>query len=204
MSTKPNYELKADAIANGFCRVNKDISKAFYNHDYEKNLLTPYSYEQALLLHTELQNNSCYREAVKVNFAGYKRKTRLQNKINEMLTRGDALFLTLTFNDKVLNNTSPETRRKYVSRTLKKFNCDYVANIDFGKENEREHYHCVISISRMPKDFWIYGFCKIEKIRNCDGDSARLAKYISKLTNHAIKETCKQNRIIYSKNNCVA
>lgn len=196
---KPNYELKADAISNGFCRINKDISKAIYNHDYNKNLLTPYSYEEALEINEFLQSDELYKEAVRVNFASYKRKTRLQDRISDMLMSGDTLFLTLTFTNEVLENTSAETRRRYVTRVLKKFNCNYVANIDYGKETEREHYHCVISISHLPKNFWPYGFCKIEKVRNCSGDSARLAKYISKLTNHAIKETCKQNRIIYSR-----
>lgn len=196
---KPNYELKADAISNGFCRMQKDISKAIYNHDYNKKLPTPYSYEQALEINDFLQSDEMYKEAIRVNFASYKRKTRLQDRISDMLTRGDALFLTLTFTNEVLDSTSDETRRRYVTRTLKKFNCEYVANIDFGKKNEREHYHCVISISHMPRNFWPYGFSKIEKVRNCGADSARLAKYISKLTNHAIKETCKQNRIIYSR-----
>ena len=196
---RPDYQLKADAISNGFCRIQKDISKAFYNHDYNKNLPTPYSYEEALELNDYLQSDLMYKEAIKINYASYKRKTRLQDRITDMLTKGDALFLTLTFTDEVLSTTSADTRRRYVRRILKNFNCDYVANIDFGTKNGREHYHCVISISQVSSDFWPYGIADIEKVRNCTGDSARLAKYISKLTNHAIKETCKQNRIIYSR-----
>lgn len=56
------------------------------------------------------------------------------------------------------------------------------------------------------------GSIKVEKIKNTKKEkinyntgeiipicSEKLAKYISKLTNHAIKETTKQKRIIYSR-----
>jgi len=42
---------------------------------------------------------------------------------------------------------------------------------------------------------------RISRKKNCDieATSKKIAKYTSKLTNHAIKETTQQNRIIYSR-----
>jgi len=118
------------------------------------------------------------------------------------LLNGDCLFLTLTFNDNTLNQTSAETRRKYVRRYLKQFNCAYVANIDFGSENGREHYHAVINTSRIDLALWrSYGNINVERVRNksIELNKTRLSKYISKLSNHAIKETTRRCCLIYSR-----
>ena len=110
-------------------------------------------------------------------------------------------FLTLTFNDSILSSTSPETRRKYVRRFLKSFNCQYVGNIDFGKRNHREHFHALIGTGKIDYSLWNTRFGAINglKVRNSTDDKARLSRYIAKLTNHAIKETTKRSVIIYSR-----
>ena len=142
-----------------------------------------------------------FKECLKINHASYTRTKRLKDRIETMLLTGDCLFLTLTFNDKSLETTTPEQRRKAVSRYLKKFNCPYVANIDFGSKNHREHYHAVINCDKVNYKYWIYGCVNGEKIRNKDieSDKAKLAKYICKLSNHAIKETTKRSTLIYSR-----
>ena len=38
-----------------------------------------------------------------------------------------------------------------------------------------------------------------KKNQDIESTSKKVSKYVSKLTNHAIKETTQQNRIIYSK-----
>ena len=130
-----------------------------------------------------------------------------------MLNSGKCLFLTLTFTDKVLDSTSPETRRRYVSYYLKQFGVPYIANIDFGTADayiddngnerqgtKREHYHAVIQTDKIDLSEWHkYGAIKLEKIRASQNDNIRLAKYVSKLTNHAIKETTKRACLIYSR-----
>ena len=94
-----------------------------------------------------------------------------------------------------------ETRRKYVSRCLKKYNTLYVANIDFGKKNGREHYHAVISIDKVDNKDWLYGDIDFKRVRNknIEEDKKRLSKYIAKLSNHAIKETTKRCCLLYSR-----
>jgi len=123
-----------------------------------------------------------------------------------MVNTNHAYFLTLTFNDSVFNrNLSPETRRRYIARFLKSECKEYVANIDFGSTNNREHYHAVV----IPKT--IIDFAKYRKIFDNsninykriikgDKDIKKLSLYIAKLTNHALKENGFYKRLIYSRN----
>lgn len=141
-------------------------------------------------------------EVFKINHASYSRVKRLKERIETMLLNGDCLFLTLTFNDNALTNTTSKERRVAVSRYLKQFNCNYVANIDFGKENGREHYHAVINCAKIKLNDWRkYGNINVQHIRNRNikSDKTKLAKYICKLSNHAIKETTERNTLIYSR-----
>lgn len=157
----------------------------------------------------ELQNEcicndlgNVYNEITKITHASNCRATRLRRRIESMLLNGDCLFLTLTFNDNTLNQTSADTRRQYVRKYLKQFNCSYVANIDFGKDNGREHYHAVINSSHIDLSLWrSYGNINVERVRNksIELSKTRLAKYISKLSNHAVKETTKRCCLIYSR-----
>ena len=148
-------------------------------------------------------------EAERVNTASYKRTKRLKDKMRLLLQTKKSIFLTLTFTDSVLASTSEETRKKYVQRYLKEYCSKYIANIDYGSINEREHYHAVIipKTDKINLKPWTdnYGGTKVKRVRldanknNEEISSARLSKYINKLTNHAIKETTHQNRIIYSR-----
>lgn len=96
-------------------------------------------------------------EGVRVNNADYRRKNRLEHKIADMLEQSEnCVFLTLTFTDNVLNNTSEETRKKYVRRFLKEQSTCYIANIDYGTKNEREHYHALV-INKVNNKAWKYG-----------------------------------------------
>jgi len=128
------------------------------------------------------------------------------NHMRNMVNTNHAYFLTLTFNDSVFNrNLSPETRRRYIARFLKSECKEYVANIDFGSTNNREHYHAVV----IPKT--IIDFAKYRKIFDNsninykriikgDKDIKKLSLYIAKLTNHALKENGFYKRLIYSRN----
>ena len=114
-----------------------------------------------------------------------------------MIVNNNCLFLTLTFTDDVLNSTSFDTRKKYVLRFLNNLKCAYVGNVDYGSQNGREHYHCVVSIDNVSCNDWLYGAINFKRIIN--KNSLALAKYVAKLTNHALKETTNNSRIIYSR-----
>lgn len=132
-----------------------------------------------------------------------------RQKIEEhlrFLIRGnwDVYFMTFTFNDDCLDRTKEKTRREKIARLLNKFCDDYILNIDYGKENEREHYHAVISVLDSKKkrqrigkgrlyrfpyldENYKYGFYTAEIVNTHEDDGKKLARYITKLTLHSVK-----------------
>jgi hypothetical protein len=156
------------------------------------------------MYYNDLDYQEIMKVATSINHSSYKRRLRLHERIEIMLKSYKCLFLTLTFKDSVLDSTNEETRRKYVRRFLKSFGVPYVANIDYGLKNEREHYHCVIAIDRVEYSKWQkYGNIDFERIRlskrDIETSSKCLSKYIVKLTNHALKDTNKTCYVIYSR-----
>lgn len=127
------------------------------------------------------------------------RKERLKRAISEMFNLGTNIFVTLTFRDDVLDSTSEETRRRYVTRALKKMSSVYVANIDYGETTEREHYHAIVVSDKIDFTLWDYGFIFAEKCTLTDASSAALAGYVDKFVNHALKEGTRRRNVIYSK-----
>ena len=110
------------------------------------------------------------------------------------------IFGTLTFTDEILESTSKKTRRRYVSRFLNDYTSEYLANIDYGKENEREHYHFLAVVKGdILKDSWKYGWDYYQNVKiNLKGiRGAR--NYILKLNNHSYKESTHQDRILKSR-----
>ena len=140
--------------------------------------------------------------AVRLNESKYRKAKKVREKIVDIVLNDKAVFITLTFTDKVLAETSAETRRRYVARYLKQFANKYVANIDFGVDKrytEREHYHAVCD-STIDFTKWAYGRINAERIHNHDYNLQAVSKYITKLTNHALKVEGVQPRLIYSRN----
>ena len=138
-------------------------------------------------------------EGYRLNDSFKHRKGRLKSKIYTIISSGSSFFLTLTFTDDVLNSTSEFTRRRYVTRYLKKISSDYVANIDYGELNDREHYHCVVASEKVLRSDWKYGIMKWEKIILCNNSDEVLSKYVLKLHSHAIKTSTKRNYCLYAR-----
>lgn len=200
-----NYELKAHVL-NDYSEVLKlqrEHSRLVYLDTYTDvkidaeyketvNEMVSYFFEDENAL-------QIWREAERINLAYYARVKRLKDRISSMLREGRCYFLTLTFSDATLERVSAKTRRRYVTYFLKSLSDTYVANIDFGSQNQREHYHAVVMADGVDMSAWdCFGFSKAQKIASED-DFTPLAKYISKLTNHAVKATTNGCRAIYSK-----
>lgn len=156
-------------------------------------------------LTSEEQDNAreCYLfflESVKIRESSRKQVQRLKQRITTLLNSGACVFLTLTFKTIEEGENEQKKRKLKVVRFLKENTKGYVANIDFGKQNEREHYHAVALIGEdlIDSKKWKEGSLDIKRVNKGRGCSA-LAKYVSKLTNHAIKETTKRQAIIYSR-----
>ena len=238
---KTNYNLKKEVLENGCCKSLKKLSlskwkisqleseynfilnginafgeKAFSYTELkavgEKLEKSRYFYNLALK-ELSIYSDSYIKEAEKVNYATYKRNTRLQQKALDIIKSNSAIFLTLTFNDVVFSKMSKETRRKNITRFLKNTCKCYIANIDYGSKNDREHYHAlvipegdIIDNKKYKKMFYdsAINFERIvisnKKNHDIESTSKKVSKYVSKLTNHAIKETTQGCRIIYSKN----
>lgn len=200
----PDYAKKAEVIRSGLCTTEKQVSRAFYAQmlldttgEYIYSEMDTQRAEELQLYH-RMFNLENWQEAHRINKASYARVKRLKTRIAAMLESGECLFLTLTFTDATLAKTTEDTRRQAVRRYLKSFGVPYVANIDYGKKNGREHYHAVIQTDHVYYSAYTYGAINGERIRSAE-DYVKLSKYVAKLTNHAIKETNKRQVIIYSK-----
>lgn len=204
MKTKPDYCFKSVVLQSGLCQTQKDISKSVWANYVLTTTgeIVPSKYdietaESLRSFHLE-KNPEWYKEAEKINHASYERVKRLKNRLSSFIEDAKCCFLTLTFRDEILEKTSPETRRTYIRKFLKSFGVPYVANKDFGKDFGREHYHAVIKTARIDMQSYEYGFIFAETIHQTK-DNVKLAKYIAKLTNHAIKETTKRSVLLYSR-----
>ena len=200
--SKIDYQFKAEVIKGGFCELEKKVSNAlfkFYQYNNKGSDLIDLSYNTAVKVDNEQvrKNPKQWSEAKKINNATRHRARRLKQRIEIMLVWYKCWFLSLTFSDKILQNTSKKTRREYVIDFCNSLNpYDYVANIDFGKTNGREHYHCVIApgVDKIDYTSWKCGNLDGEV---CNKNASALSKYVSKLNNHAIKETTKRESLIY-------
>lgn len=128
-----------------------------------------------------------------------KRCQRLRNVLEQMFEIGNCIFVSLTFRDDVLDSTTAETRRRYVTRALKAMSDVYVANIDYGELNEREHYHGIVVSDKIDFTLWDYGWIFAERCIDSQQSIDKLSEYIDKFVNHALKQGTKRRNVIYSK-----
>lgn len=201
----PDYGYKSKLLQDGKMiaevkKIQKSEFAAYVYHTTGEVLTAPYDAQTAYIMRQIYSVDPDFVEAEKIENARKNRAWRMKERIADIVTEYDnATFCTLTFTDEYLASTSSKTRRVYVTRYLKEQSAGlpYVANIDFGGKNGREHYHAVCAFRLDPKQ-WECGALNVKKIRD-SSKPLKLARYISKLTNHAIKETAKRNAAIYSR-----
>lgn len=125
------------------------------------------------------------------------KKKRLYEKLVRWSVEDVVSFVTLTFNDETLDHTIFSVRKGYVKLCLDKSCLDWVANIDFGEKNGREHYHAIVKgcQNKVLTDLWSgNGFLKIDTVSEVSGS---LCEYIDKLCNHALKESVGFHQLMY-------
>lgn len=134
----------------------------------------------------------CYKE----------QREKVENHIMYLFTKSnyDLYFITFTFSDKVLNETKAETRKQNIRRLLSRID-DYILNIDYGKQTDREHYHSIVAVKKGTYETrtenghiklsflanYRMGTYDVQMIRKTDDDKKRLSRYIAKLTMHSVK-----------------
>lgn len=191
---------RALAIAKGIDKQVAQISRAWFNARLDTTIDKD---DLAKHMNATIKSFGYFEWELgcAINNARYKRVQRIRERVKEIVQSGSAVFVTLTFTDNVLETTTAETRKKYVSRFLKGNSSVYVANKDFGATNGREHYHAIVSSpTKIDLSQWFqYGAINVKKVRTTQTDLVRVSKYVGKITNHAIKQTAQRQRLIYSR-----
>lgn len=202
MRSKYDKQFKIQILDTNLCK-KVDIAKyrAFLCSDYYET----FNNDGEIVFTTAInelmkiiKNDKSLECAFLLNESRKRKTKKVRDKITDLVLSGNAIFLTLTFNDKTLLKTSQETRRRYVARYLKDNCVKYVANIDFGAKNGREHYHALVPNDIDLSSWHQYGAIHCERVRTDDNDLKRISKYITKLTAHALK-VCSNTRLIYSR-----
>lgn len=205
--------MEVDAIDMAYTLNNK-LFVIENELDKELNRYTWYQYVSSVIGDNKLYMESIkdidnfilrygfdiYKTAIALNNNFYHRKSRLKNRVTLMLNKGNCLFLTFTFTDIVLNTSNYDIRRRRVREFLKKYSDYYIANIDFGEDNGREHYHAIILCDYIDYTSWKYGALNGRKINDDSKSIDNVSKYVTKLTNHALKKsTGKSHFLIYGR-----
>lgn len=201
MSHNSNNNLKLELLSNGIFHIYRRyryLQFLYYSNEpinvrYRIQIEKDLDYFYTLL---EQIGDDIKKQCERIFNAHRKKSQRLKKRIEKILEK-PSVFITYTFTDETLENTCAKTRRVYISRELKSLNVPYIANIDYGKINEREHYHAIAQIDWIDRELYDLGTIYVEKIST--KNSTALAKYINKLTNHALKETTGSDRLIYSR-----
>lgn len=135
----------------------------------------------------------------------YQKCSRIKKHLIYLVLRYEYLyFVTFTFDDEHLN-LCDRSRKDLIKKSLYSFdsNIKFILNIDYGKNTERLHYHCIVATNDCGDFFhhlklYYPCFTWIERLYISNDGLKRLPKYINKLSNHAIKDSTRKSRVIYN------
>lgn len=174
--------------------------------DYNERLLNDlieYNKKRFLAFKNDLpfESNSTYEKLLN---ARIQKVGRIKKRLLFLLVRYEYIwFCTFTFNDKYIIKTE-RTKRDLIKSVLNTYDFKYILNIDYGKQNQRQHFHCIlatntnIDVNDYFQKFYSGGFCLSIQCKKGVKDFKRLTKYINKLVNHCIKSTTNRQRIVYN------
>ena len=106
--------------------------------------------------------------------------------------------------ESILKTTNEETRKRYIKSYLNEETSDYILNRDYGKTTEREHYHAIVKPRYATINYkrYKYGFIKGERLnqlKRFTNKNKSLEDVAESLTEHATKNSTRDNKIIYSR-----
>lgn len=128
---------------------------------------------------------------------------RIKKRLLYLLIRYKYIwFCTFTFNNNYISK-SERTKRDLIKKYLNTHDFKYILNIDYGKNTQRQHFHCILATN---SNFDVNNYfqssypCHSLSILCKKGyeDLNRLTKYIDKLVNHCIKSTTNRQRLVYN------
>lgn len=175
-------ERKKFILENFITKYKETKKECIKNNIYEKTE-DIYGIEEDIL-----------KDCIRIDKARYQQIKRLKEHIEYLTLDNNCYFVTFNFNDKALKN-SKRYRKQQINNIIKDFD-DYIINIDYGKKNKREHYHCIIKgindiyikdnhLKSKILDNYKLGYYDIQRVRT--NTDRRLANYINKLTMHSVK-----------------
>lgn len=176
--------------------ISNDYDIQLLTDVIEYNKLRYLCYKEGI----EFQENEYFEKILK---ARYQKVSRIKKRFMYLLTRYDYIWLcTFTFSNDYINKTT-RTKRDLIKSVLDTHDFKYILNIDYGKQTEREHYHCVLATNwNMDVNQYFQShypcFSKSIICKKGRDDFESLSKYINKLTNHCIKATTKRQRLLYN------
>lgn len=198
-----NYELRKSILDNGIYKRYTKARRNSYltNKGEEVEGETLEGFEVFLTETFGADWFSIVEECERIGNSSYQRIKRLKTRIKTLLNEGQCLFLTLTFNDLTIFTTTERERKDLVMKFLKQTeNNGFIANIDYGATNEREHYHAVLCAEKVDYTKWHnYGAIKGQKVALRKKTETKLARYIDKLALHSLKDSTNKNRLLYGK-----
>lgn len=132
-----NKELKQDLIVKEVYQQYCETHNAFFISGLDPSDRSLYPF----------LNDAEYKACEQLRKAKQQQRGRIIKWLQYYMQQKDLviMFGTQSFNDEALQR-SFQARAKQIQLMLTQF-VDYVSNVDYGKENEREHYH-FIAIAR--------------------------------------------------------
>ena len=175
---------------------NLDYDIEYLQQVIEYNQKKYYAYKNGI----DFDINNQFERTLK---ARYQKCSRIKKRFIYLLTRCDYIwFCTFTFDNYYINK-SDRTKRDLIKSVINTHDFKYIVNIDYGKQTEREHYHCIIgtdinfNVNQFIQNYYPC-FCLAIPCKKGRNDFKRLSKYINKLANHCIKATTKRQRMLYN------
>lgn len=135
---------------------------------------------------------------INLNKSYYRRDSRLKKRLENMLQNEYTYFITFTIAPKYYDLKYNTYIRK-IKEALGGAS-GWVLNSDYGKTNDRLHFHCVATFNSQLdystlNNIYKYGTIDFKLIYNANEKAIR--EYLNKTFNHAVKQTA--GKIHYSR-----
>lgn len=158
--------------------------------------------------------NDCFRHRMeytpnvdydKIINARYCKISRIKKRLLYLVShRKYIYFVTFTFDDELITKCE-RTKLDKIKNCLKSYSDDILImmNRDFGKKNDREHFHCIVGTDKNDDllhyvDSYYPSRTNVKEVPRVTSDLKKISKYINKLTNHCVKDTTHRFRMYYN------
>lgn len=180
--------------------------RGFFMIDYNEKLLTDLiEYNKKRFLAFKEQRPFVYdHNFEKLLNARIQKVGRIKKRLLYLLIRYKYIwFCTFTFDNNYINKCE-RTKRDLIKSVLNTHDFKYILNIDYGKNTQRQHFHCILAsdinmdVNQYFQNYYNGGYSLSIQCKKGLEDLTRLTKYIDKLVNHCIKATTRRQRLVYN------